>query len=703
MKDFFKDSIYENVHTNQNWISNDWDKYKKKYNSGYSSSSYWLDIEDDKEYSFKTKADLNFALVQVSKCVNLIRHKFGVGERKALFVKWADSENLYNSLNDDYVFLSPSPLLSRSNLSIKQRYDVIVGQALLSSVQKHIIPARLYNFISRLEQMKNSNQNIDLKIDIIVDDEKLFFKNDSYFFSYVPKIIKRERNTTREIAGIDHIEYPNRKTFFTYSNVTISRFLEYYNIWRAIEQDITEKALSNEYKGSTSYLFAHRDFYLDKKFNQVLEEVVQYFDMEWLPKIWHLLIINNILNSKKITNLHPVYEKIQKIANDILIVDPLENSESRFASVAELIGKVCDLMEELKFSDANLSDANLSGNQGSDLPQTEEKTIPSSLKKQLEKVIDDVSKSGLGEALTKASQIISVKSHKSLVNNTREFDVSDQNSLRLFELETLSSGMRHIPFNIIGRSNIWAKEKYDRLASTNKRFIDYLKETLLIRSFDFTAEDYSMKSGILDENSLWKLSMEDSENIFYQRCLPKTCDNVHITVVFDNSGSMSTKTSNAPMSRIEICNNIAVVLREVISTLPNVKLDIYSFADFEFYSYDDNFYGIANQHNYGGTNEGLAVAKAIHNMELFRINNPESFYGKRYLIAVGDGITDLDAVKKTNDFIRNNTNIKFFHIGIDNAYTQEHGEIQYGKGNFAIVPSENLMHNLCTTIVKILL
>lgn len=699
MKDFFKDSIYENVYRSQNWISYDWDKYKAKYSSGYSSSSYWLDIEDKEESSLKTKADLNYALVQVSKCVNLIRHKFGIGEKKALKVKWADQERLYNSSNDEYVYLSPSPLLSRSTLTLKQRYDVIVGQALLSSVQKHIIPARLYEFVARLESIKTLNSDVDLKMEIVVDYEKIFLKNNDSIFPYVPSYRRRKfkSNVFEEVNGCDHIDYPNRKTFYVYSNVTVGRIFEYHNIWRAIEQDITEKALSNEYKGSTSYLFAHRNFYLDKKYTSVLAEAVEYFDMEWLPKVWHLMIINNILNSKKITKMHPVYEKIQKIADETLIVNPTENSETRFASVIELIGKICDFMEELKFEQINASGSGIGENSDS------EEEMSASLKKQLQKVTEDISNSGLGESLTKASKIISVKSHKNLVQNTREFDVSDQNSLRLFELENLSSGMTTVEVLHDNRRDSWAKQRYDYIANCNKKFIDYLKESMLIRSFDFFAEDYSMKSGIIDENSLWKLSLkqEDSENIFYQRCLPKTSDNVHITLVFDNSGSMANGNSSGN-SRISICNNIAVVLNEVISTLPNVKLDVFSFSDYKFFSYQDNPYGTATQSCMGGTNEGLAVAKAIHSMESFRINNPEKFYGKRYLLAVGDGITNMEQTKKTNDFIRNNTDIKFFHIGIDNAYTTEFGNILYGEGNFAIIPSENLMQNLCTAIIKIL-
>jgi hypothetical protein len=213
-----------------------------------------------------------------------------------------------------------------------------------------------------------------------------------------------------------------------------------------------------------------------------------------------------------------------------------------------------------------------------------------------------------------------------------------------------------------------------------------------------------MKSGYVDENNLWKLSFknEDAENIFYQRSLPKTSDNVQIAILFDNSGSMSQSSANLEQSRICICNKIAVVLNEVVKSLTNVKIDFYSFSDRNFYSFEKDVYAIANQNPMGSTNEGLALAKTVYNMETFRVNNPEKFYGKRYLFAVGDGYTNPEDVHKTLEFMRNNTNIRFFHFGIDNAYTPEYGKMLYGENNFTIIPSSDLMYHLCTAIVKLL-
>jgi hypothetical protein len=700
MRDFYEGSIYDKISSSKNWITSDWDRYKEKYKSGYSSSSCWLDFDEGDQV--KTKQDLNFALVQVCRSVNLIRHKFGIGEKKALIVKWADEEKYYNSADNEYVYLCPSPLISRSDLSIKQRYDVIVGQALLSSVQKHIIPARLYEFLNK---MKYRSDNIpEMGIDILIDNESILLSSGDVKIIYSPEFQKYDRvnrvpiTVRSEVTGIP---YEKRNGFYRYSNLNVSMFMEWHNIWRAIEQDITEKALSNEYKGSSSYLFAHRNFYLDKKYSAILQETVQYFDLEWMPKIWHLLIINNILNQDKITKVHPVYETIMNMANETLVTDALQKSETRFASTVELMGRVSEFLEELKTEKISL---NPDITDGSNDTKSQEKPMPESLKKKLNKIVSEISKSGLGEGLAKFSNIIEKKSHKNLVKNTEEFDVSDENKIKFFELETMSIGM--MPVDAMQRYYFSHRGKavYDEIAGKNKQYIDFLKESLLIRSFDFNAEEYSMKSGSLDENSLWKMMFDnhESENIFYQKTMPKTSDNVYITLVFDNSGSMANTRVLKNKPPIQICNEIAVILKEVTDSLTNVKFDVCSFSDINFMIYDKDPYCIAIQQPVGGTAEGKAIALATHRIETFKHENPDVYYDKRYLIFVGDGLTDMKEVINSLEVVRKSTDIKFFHIGINEAYDNDFGVRTYGKGNFAIIPSENLMHNLCMSIVKIL-
>ena len=701
MRDFYKGSIYENVSSSKNWITFDWDKYKEKYKAGYSSSSTWIDInydDEDENSKKRSKENLNYALIQVCRSVNLIRHKFGIGENKALSVKWAIDTNQTNTLDDNVVYLSPSPLLSRSNLTIQQRYDVIIGQALLSSVQKHIIPSRLYKFLKRCAAFDSNN-----KIEITIDNESISFSNGSFKLNYCEsyysyKLDQSNKNVVKKTLhqSLENIPYKNRLGFYNYNNLTFGMFNEWYNIWRAIEQDITEKAITNEYKGSASYLFVHRDYYLDKKFSSILEETVQYFDLEWLPKVWHLLIIHNILEPKKITKVHPVYERIIKMADETLILNPFEDSETRFCSVVELMGKVSNLIEELQFEEFSVT---LSSSNSNNNP------LPEKIKNKISKISDDISKTGLSDALGKFGNIIEKKSHRSLVSNEC-FDVGDENALKFFELNLLSKGLNDTDKVDCYRYKYryYSDDMYNIMANKNKSYIDFLKQSLLIRSFDFVSEEFSMKNGFLDENNLWKIMFnnQESENIFYQKTMPRTSDNVHITLVFDNSGSMGYFSNEAQDSRISICNQIAVILKEVVSALPNVRLDIFSYYETKFVSYENDPKSVAYQISEGGTPEGPAIAKATYMMEKFRNENPDVYYGKRYLIFVGDGVVNIESVTKSLDFVKNNTNIKFFHIGIDGAYDNDYGETVYGKGNFVVVPSQNLKHNLCMSIVKIL-
>lgn len=690
MKNFFKDSIYENLSSVENLVSSKWHELNKKYIDGYSASSYWLSFSQSEQQSLnlRTKSELTYALVQVCRTVNIIRHKFGVGEAKALSVKWASDFRNNNTLDDHFVYLSPAPLLNKSNLTIHQKYDVIVGQAFLCSVQKHIIPQKIYKFLNRCKSYVESNAK--LQFSIFFDYGSIYFKSgDEFFFPIIsPKKDNWDSKTSKDITPIETpFNYPNNKDFYLYTNINISLFMEWHSIWRAIEQNICEKAISNEYKGSLGYLLAHRNFYLDRKFDAVLKEVVEVCDFEWIPKIWHLLIINKVFNREIPDKMHDVYKMILNLADEILITDPYENSETRFCSVIHLMCKVSELLKDLKSKKLDLF-----GN------ETNVDNLSEKLKKKIKKYTDDISKTGIGDSMAKSSDIISKVTHIKLTSSIKDFVVGDEKALRNYALEQFASSMIVKDPN---PNNQIIDATYKKIMQENIKYIDFLKNNLIARSYKKIGHEYSMKNGNLDENNLWKLSFnnEESENIFHHSITPDLSDSINITILFDNSGSMENRKTP---SRIQICNKIAVILREVTSGLLNSKLDFYSFSNNDFYKFDINPKSVCMQRAEGGTQEGFAIIKAAWFIENYGFDCENDNFLKKHLIVIGDGAVIDWQVKNALKILKEYTNIKFYHIGLDGAYTKEFGDDVYGRDNYSIIPSENLMHKLCSTIVKIL-
>lgn len=689
MNNIYTNSIFDNLDKKENLVSKYNCKLKEKYNLGYSSSSYWLSFDEDDLFDTdqKKKSELTYALVQICRSVNIIRHKLGIGENRSLKVKWASDKNHINSNLDDYIYLSSSPFFLRSKLTLYQKYDVVVGQAFLLSVQKHIIPHRLLNFIHRLKNMLLAD--IDFQITIIFDDGKIFFKNKDIFFLYQSELNSQKGKCYYEEK--DYLEFKGNNDFYSYSNLSLKNFVEYINIWRIIEQDICEKAISNEYSGSLGYLHAHREYFTDKKFNSLLKEIVLYYDLEWMSKVWHLLIINNF-NNQKITNVHPVYKKIMELADQILITDYKESSERRFASVVLLICKVSEFMEELKFKTIGL--------------ESEKNNLRISKQKKIDKFLDDVYKNkkiGLGDAIAAPDNICNKPSHKKVTDSIPPLEIGNEQMLKNLEMKFFSQVMSEVDFKEKIRYNkAIVSSKYSRIVNENIKFIEYLKENLKMRSYNIFSNEYSMKNGNLDEYNLWKLSLnnEESENIFYQKFFSEKAENIYLTIVFDNSGSMAS--GALKKTRIEICNDIAVVLREVISNCKNSRLDVFSFSGLNFYKFESDLETVCFQKAEGNTNEGFAITKAACHIQNFTQSNQEVHYTK-YLIVVGDGNVNQIQVKNALKLIENNTDIKFFHIGIDNCYSYQYGEYLYGKDNFAIIPSKNLMQYLCMAVLKILI
>ena len=686
MKNFLQNSIYDNLDNKENLVTSFWEDCKKKFNDGLSCSKNWLTFKDEEDLDLKRKEELSFALIQICRTVNIIRTKFGVGKSKSLRVQWASKSNQINTLDDDFVYLSPSPLLKKSDLNLHQKYDVVIGQAFLCSVQKHIISTKLFYFVNTLKDLNDSIPN--LVVDIKFDNGNIYFKNNQDIIVFWTDIVESFNNREKFFKDIDCLHYDGNKDFYLYPQIVLSDFLEWHNIWRAIEQNICEKAISNEYKGSISYLFAHRNFYLNKKFDSILEDVVKFYDLEWIPKIWHLLVINNILSINKITNVHPVYQNILELADKILIHDPFQTSEKRLASVIHLICKVSEFIDKLKTQEISISTPN---------------SIPDSLKKKFSKLSSNISNTGIGEAIAKSSDIVEKSTHKKYVQKIPPLTVGDEKSLKLFEFEYLSSNLEVFDLSNHIRNDFLTEKRYKEIALKNSKYIEFLKENLSMRSYQLSGDDFSLKSGMLDENNLWKLACKDeeSESVFYQKFLTEKSDNINLNIVFDNSASMD-NCGNSKIPRIVSCNILAVILNELTANLPNSKLNFYSFAGDKFYIFKNNRYAVCNQYAHGGTKEEQAILKAACFIENdLEVSEQDKFF-KKYLIFVGDGFVNPTKVKSSLEKLKEHTNIRFFHIGLDNSYGKEFGEHVYGKGNFAIVQSENLIKNLCSVIVKIL-
>ena len=691
--DDYYDSIYDYDSNTENKVTKSYSNYSERYKNGYSASSYWLNLSsynaDEKNNDDKLKESLAF----ICRSVNIIRHRYGMGAEKSLSVQWADNTMQFNTANNEIVYLNPSPLLDGSNgYNDNQRYDVIVGQALLSSVQKHLITYETSLF-------SNNLLTVAQDVSIVAYDDKLKVSLlDGDKQTDLNFIEKREPNGDVNIIQ-DYLKYEGHKGEFSSINMPAIFVNGAVQVWRAVEQVIAETAISNEYKGSVAYLYSHRNYYNDPKYLQSLQQALKIYDENNSELCAFVLAIHNVLNDNmKITkdDCHSFYHPIIDMVDSVLRKIPDCSSETRLASALHFSSDLFEYIEKRK-KEGDLPN-NPSEKSGEGQPKKDEKNgkvSDSNLKR-----ISDLTKNGLAPSLN--NMVCKKDTHCKATKNVGKLAVGDEKGIRNLEAELLASGFTdvNITEESFYKNKEYVQDRYNAIASKHRQYIDMLRERLFVRTLENSAAEYNMKSGNMDEHSLWKLcdlSDDDSNSIFFQHNIPQKVEKCHINILFDNSGSMGEN------NRINVCREISVIMNEAVKGIPNVKLSFYSFTDHKFYKFECASDAVAMREQ-GGTDEGGAmgcVIREINNHRTDKLINGDNEYEKTFFLAVGDGGTDGEKVRKSLQYIERE-NIKFFHVGIDNAYNEAHGKKLYGEDKFAIIPTENLMASLCNFLLKVL-
>jgi len=699
------DSIYDYDRLTENKVTKAGSNYSERYKNGYSASSYWFNpstslISSESTQEKKIESKLKESLAFICRSVNIIRHRYGMGNDKSLSVQWADSTMQYNTKENNIVFLNPSPLLDTNiTFTDNQRYDVIVGQALLSSVQKHLISSNCTLFANNLLTVSESVSIVceGEKLKIILLDSKGKVTNSINY-------IENRNGCGDLVEEQDYLPYDNNTNDFACVNMPAIFVNGAVQVWRSIEQVIAETAISNEYRGSIAYLYSHRNFYNDAKYGNSLKQAVKVYDKENAELVAFVLTINNVLNdNSKISRseCHSFYHPIIDMIENILQTNPSSTAESRLASSLQFSSVLYEYIQKRKEEGGSGgSGTKVEGEEGEGEGEEKSKEKEGTLSDSVLKKISDLTKNGLAPSLN--NMVCKKETHCKHSKSIGKLDVGDEKGIRNLEVDLLSHGFTDVNIAEEGfyKSKQYIKDKYTKIANSFRQYIDMLRERLFIRTLDLSAPEFNMKSGNIDESSLWKLcdNSEDNNSIFYQNNVPNKIEKCHINILFDNSGSMSDR------NRIQTCREIGVVLNEAVKGIPNVKLSFYSFTDSKFYKFE-NPEDIVAMKEQGGTDEGGAMGctmREINNHRTQKLIEGDDDQEKTFFLAIGDGMTDGDKVKKSLDFIKRE-NIRFFHVGIDNAYTEEHGNTMYGKDGFAIIPSENLMSCLCGFLLKALI
>ena len=281
---------------------------------------------------------------------------------------------------------------------------------------------------------------------------------------------------------------------------------------------------------------------------------------------------------------------------------------------------------------------------------------------------------------------------------SKPLDISDTRSIRLLQFNKADSSR---PVKILDYGRIDSKMAYAKVESNYRRFIDSIRERLKVRSMGYKAEEHCKSSGNLDEGNVWQLYDTNYDQIFYSESQPKILEKAHISVLIDASGSMSDNL------RIEMVRDMGVILSSALSEIWGVEFKLYGHCHGAIYDFNNGDFNTTKDIMLlspdGGTDEGGAIQYVLRDSYKHKIANYDCNSEKinHYLIAIGDGqsnVLEIQSAVKIADEI----GIKFCHIGVDNAYTEDYGNKCYGAGKFAILPKESVIQSMVTIVTRIL-
>jgi hypothetical protein len=684
-----------------------WNKFQDYYENGGAYSSEWLRSFNinDKTMSnnmrhMDIKRELEYALVTCANSVNIVRPTFGFGKNKNLNVGW------YNTLNSIVdlpfsviskesknpeklctIFLDPAPIKLSSNYTCHQRYDAVIGDGLIQSVQKNSIDVISYEFFVAMRREGGS---------VYVNGKEVTLKNSKnkeiYSFS-----VENEFMFPFQGMGVKDKRIGKKNLKFIKA------------LWTAVELIAAEKYLVKNYVGAGPYVYAHRSFYKCKDYIKKLSNYSQQIKIE-RDILAFINLIYSILNPTDKFSRHKFYSKFVNIIINLFNFDYKATSSERLYSVICCVMVGCYMLNKPgKWLKNKSSDNGIYNPFDSDISKEEYGEMVSDLKEKFEDydISDGVNKL-LSELKKNGMMFFDPSQNSDCVreHHTQNSDcVREQHTMQSIDVGSSKQMAKEIFYQDLFNKMKFEEKffssndviEYKNCIKKNSAIIDNIQENIKVISMMPRNPECGMKSGQIDEACLYKLVDFNEEEIFYQDNIDKKLDCAAITIIMDQSESMSEN------NRVDLVKTCSIILSEALKGIHNLKLRFFGFSSNVIYNYniDNDFYSLGSIRNSGGTSEGEAIAEIIslisHEKEQ---KNEEDF--NQYIFVLGDGEVDITSSMMAFSFAKS-CGFNIYHFGLDNAYSIEYGEKVYGKGKFALLPTKNLLHAFTSILCQLLL
>lgn len=220
--------------------------------------------------------------------------------------------------------------------------------------------------------------------------------------------------------------------------------------------------------------------------------------------------------------------------------------------------------------------------------------------------------------------------------------------------------------------------------------ISSVRNSLAFRNNDYRFESYGHRRGEIDENSLYKIKMNDDRVMSLRDEI--NSKRISICLLVDESGSMGG-------SRVRSARDVAITLAEGMKGVSGIDVSIYGHtAESErrgctireyFTPRNPNMASCMKMQGRCENHDGFAI---MHTANTFFRDYGRSERKIMFVISDGQpagsrygGNSAMNHVKNVSDSCRKNLGIEVYGIGIDSAYTESTGSKMYGDGRFVVL------------------
>jgi len=491
-------------------------------------------------------------------------------------------------------------------------------------------------------------------------------------------------------------------------------------LWTSQETLIAEKAVLEKYPGFKSYYAAYRDYWSDPNAREQLEMMIQEANkagVNWIDGAVAAARYEMLYPDQKL-DLPKAYREAVEAAKKTMPMDADAQYRGKNAlDAAKQILKILPQNEEKKKPDAESGpDGEKQENQPGEGDGDgegdgkgngkDDENAPPKFGFGRDKMDEQEKNTNLKPERDDDGKMVSKSDREGVpLGETIERQILDEDEWR--------GGTDHV----MVKPNKSSEAHYKRLVEELKSTINGVRNRLKLRNEKPNLMLHGLRRGMVDEGSLYKLAFgEDQPLIFEQPEIINRID-MAFAVLIDESGSMGDDRSGK--ARVHIARDVAIVLAESLKDMEGIELSVLGHTAqgerhhgrsdgccvHHYYTPENrNLVALAESTYFCQNLDGYAMLETTRRMLKWYPNIPI-----KTIFVVSDGLPnghrygDRSArqhMKRVCSASRR-AGVELFGIGIDEAYSDDHGEEMYGKDNFVVLKdASESMSLLCNFVVN---